>query len=139
MEMYIIETQEDLNGKTIKDAMLFGYMLSHCHMQILITEDRGILMAAINYDNNNDDYDMDDDMDFTVLPIHAARARYLMANDAQVRQNLHCLGITNEEIDEFAADEAKVRALFIEREHQKFLKEQYLAAKKTIAEYEGHK
>lgn len=133
MNLYIIDKQRDLIGKTIKGIQMF-YGDSEESLQTIHTEDGGIYVHNIQLE----EAECDDNLELVHFDLLAATARYKIANDKRFKQNLiHYMGIQESVLDEFIKEE-------LEKEHTKAAlqmaenkKRKYEESKKYIAEYEA--
>ncbi len=130
--MYVIENESQLIGKAIKNTYLSGYRDFDDYICIL-TDDDGLYVNQIDYIDDTEH----DRSRIYFRTLTTPRIQYLIAHSCHFKDILSCyLGITEEEINEFAKDE-------IDKQNKKRLAQQkedarkkYESAKAYIEKFE---
>lgn len=133
MNLYIIEKEQELVGKTIKATNLQfhgdkGY-------QFIGTNDGGLYMQEATFEDTLGSEDNELEMKF--VTIFKGRILHLIANDMIFKRNLiYAMKLSENEVNQLAADEIAKAEQAHRVEREEYRKRRYEDAKKLVAEYE---
>lgn len=133
MNLYIIQKESELVGKTIKATRL--QFVEEQGYQFIFTEDGGLYAQEATLEDHFDPEE--DELQIALETVFKARILHLIANDMTFKSNLRwATKLSENDLNQLAADEiAKVEQMRkLDREQS--YKRRYEEAKKLVAEYE---